>query len=115
MTGPPYPSQAWLESAVYDTQKVGGVAFNSIMWRGTLGATTSVDLQVASSNNPSGPWTFVGSTCSTTTYYRDNPGIQQRLDPKCHTGHRYFRYKIILNSGGGATPVVDDVVLGWSP
>lgn len=115
-TGATYTSQAILESAVYDTQKVGGVAFNYIMWRGALAPNTSVNLQVASSPNASGPWTYVGPGCSTTSYYTDQPHIQQRIDPKCHTGHRYFRYKIYLNSPGGeATPIVEDVILGWSP
>jgi hypothetical protein len=114
-TGVTYATQGTLESAVYDSQKAGGVAFNFIMWRGTLSPGTSVDLQIASSNSPTGPWTFVGPQCTTTSYYTNQPNIQQRINPQCHTGHRYFRYKIYLNGSGETTPVVDDVVLGWSP
>ncbi len=111
-----YYTQGLLESAIYDTQKIGGVVFNYVMWRGQLAADTSVDIQLASSNNSSGPWTFVGPDCSAATYYRDNPGVQQRLSAKCHSGHRYFRYKIYLNSTtGSSTPIVEDIIIGWSP
>jgi hypothetical protein len=115
-SGQQYLTSGVMESAIFDTQKIGGVVYNFIMWRGTLGSNTSVDLQIASSNSVSGPWTFVGPDCTSSTFYRDNPGIQQRISPRCHTGHRYFRYKIYLNSTDGQnSPVVEDVIVGWSP
>jgi type II secretory pathway pseudopilin PulG len=112
-------TSGWLESAVFDTQQIGGVAYNYIMWRGTGGggSTSQVDFQIASSNSATGPWTFVGHDCAAASRYGNVvAGAQRPLTARCHTGHRYFRYRIeLLSIGGGASPVVDDIFVGWSP
>jgi type II secretory pathway pseudopilin PulG len=108
-----------LESAVYDSQKVGGVAYNFLMWMGIRPPTTTVEFQLASSNSPSGPWTFVGPDCQSGTRYSGINGVlpstQEKITAACHTGHRYFRYKIYLNGTTTSTPTVTDVFIGWSP
>lgn len=113
--------EAWLESAVLDTRQIGGVAYNFVMWRGSFSpsmpADAQVGFQIASSNHPEGPWVFMGTDCTTGTRYGNIlEGTQRRIVARCHTGHRYFRYRILLTSlVGGTTPVVDDIIIGWSP
>lgn len=110
-----------LDSAIFDTRQIGGVAYNYIIWRGGVdpagSAQTRVDFQIASSNSPDGPWTFVGHDCTVTARYSNLlAGTQRALTARCHTGHRYFSYRIFLVSlDGVATPIVDDVIVGWSP
>ena len=108
-----------LLSSVFDTRVPGGAAFNSIMWRGSQPAGTAVKFQFASTStlpailDPIGP----GGTSNPTDTYpaaRNTPVPLSRL---FHNNHRYFRYKIILQSDASRTfsPRVDDIIINWSP
>ncbi len=106
-----------LTSSIFDTQVNGGGAFNSIIWQGALNGG-SVKFQIASSNATS-TWDYFGPDGSSSSYY--GVGIDAnnstQINLSYHNNHRYFRYKIILESNAGKTtsPRVDDIIINWSP
>lgn len=123
-----YPIDGELISAIYDsTKNEFGPAYNSIMWKGQLGGSEfdqgNVLFQVAASNNPSGPWSYVGgTTCGSSDWYDADAGTAIEL--ACisdFNNNRYFRYKIKICSStncdiaGQNTPQVNDVIVNWSP
>lgn len=120
-----YPATGELTSAVFDTA-TDGAAYNSVMWKGSFnGSTGKVRFQIATSDNPNGPWTYIGgSNCNSGDWYDPgNPETPAEITcaPSYHNNHRYFRYKVQICSasncsdGGSATPQVTDVVVSWSP
>lgn len=114
-------TEARLESVIFDTHDFGGVAFNYAMWAGSGGGGTDsrVDFRIASSNSATGPWEFLGPDCTTAAgdrYLNVIAQTQRQLIARCHTGHRYLRYRVYLVPiGGTIRPVVEDVIVGWSP
>ncbi len=119
----------YLESQIINTQQTDGVTLNSIIWQGSQPGGTSVDFQVAVSNNSGGPWTYKGPGGSTSAYYgaecptagTSNPGAGPNksicIDVNQVTNYQYLRYKVRLqsNTGQTLTPQVDDIVLNFSP
>ncbi len=114
-----------LTSSIFDTGVVGGAAYNSIMWKGTLGtgSTGKVRFQLAASNLSTGPWNYYsGSTCGALDWF-DTTGPDASVELKCPTqfnNMRYFRYKVQLCSdnctvAGPNTPTVNDIVVSWAP
>ncbi len=128
---PPPPSNAsgTLTSSIYATSyySVEGAALNSIMWQGTPGLLSTVRFRIASSNCPngnsnypvcnSGSWTYLGPDGTSLSYYFPaGPDIPVEIKSTDHNNKRYFRYKIFLDiQNGGTTPVVQDVIISWSP
>jgi len=107
-----------LVSSIFDTQIIGGTAINTIMWQGSQPAGTTVKFQIASSNNSSGPWNYIGPDGSSSSYYVPaGPGSPVQINLQYHNNQRYFRYKIFLYSDAAqtASPRVDDVIINWSP
>jgi len=107
-----------LTSSVFDTQVTGGTAINTITWQGSQPSGTSVKFQIASSNNSSGPWNYIGPDGSSSSYYVPaGPGSPIQINLQYHNNQRYFRYKIFLYSNAAQTvsPRVDDVIINWSP
>ena len=128
---------ALLDSAVIDTQSVGGATLNSITWKGTnnansTGQQTNVDFQIAISNNSSGPWDFIGPSGTSADYYsascessfkggvnaggnapKDTPIC---IDPAQVKNMRYLRYRVRMRSNliQTDTPRIDDIILNWS-
>ncbi len=119
---------ASLESSIFDTQVVGGVTLNSIIWQGSNPAGTCVKFQIAVSNSSSGPWNFWGKDAAC-----DGEGDTDQFFGSCPTetdtaieikgcnrdwikDNRYLRYKVILESDfeQSLTPRVDNVILNWS-
>lgn len=114
------PQTANLTSSIFDTGSTEpkGVVLNTIMWQGTLPSGTVVKFQIASSNSPSGPWTYLGSDGTANTYYQPSgPGTQVKIRGIDHNNIRYFRYKIFLETDTGQTvaPTVNDVIISYSP
>jgi len=107
-----------LISSTYDTGVIDGAQLNSIMWQGSLGNGT-VGFQIAASNNIAGPWIFLGPGHNPYGYYvADGPGRPIPLDRIEFNNKRYFRYKVVIwvNDEVGATsPVVEDVIINYSP
>lgn len=111
-----------LESATFDTGVSDGFIINSIMWSGTDVVDTSVSFQLAVSTSTSGSFTFFGpNNCSEAlTYGAEEPGIPVAVESACYhpyeSGYRYFRYKVFIDRGTQASsPVVDDIIINWSP
>ena len=118
-----------LISPVFDSGAVGA-GYNSIMWKGSLGGVGlnegRVRFQLAGSNSESGPWNYYGGdTCGSSDYFNpsaSNTPIELKGD-SCFSGWnntRYFRYKIQICSddcisAGNETPIVDDVIISWTP
>ncbi len=118
-----------LTSAVFDTAAIGGVAYNSIMWKGAEG-TGKIKFQLATSNSLSGPWSYMGgATCLNADWYDTGTsptgGADKPIEISCagvnHNNQRYFRYKIRICmmsnciDAVGTSPVVNDVVVNWAP
>ncbi len=111
-------ANANLTSSIFDTGIVGGAAYNTIMWQGSQPTQTSVRFQLATSNNPAGPWSYVGSDGTGTTYYQPaGPNVQTKINRTYHNNERFVRYKVFLQSDPGRTvsPRVDDIIINWSP
>lgn len=123
-----YPANGTLESSTFDTGIINGAAYNSILWAGALNGG-KVRLQIATSNNSSGPWNYAGPgpSCDTSTYYEPAAGTPAEIDLACASiqNKRYFRYKITLcsasdcSSSGTNTPEINGaqggIIINWSP
>lgn len=119
----------YLTSSIFDTQNATGVVLNSIIWQGSSPAGTCVNFQVAASNSTSGPWSYLGPSGDSTSYYgaacsqgiNGGPGCASIDTPICvnasqFNNYRYYRYKAQLQSNlvQTQTPRVDDVILNFS-
>jgi len=112
-------SSGYLISSTFDTGYPDGMKINAILWQGALGVggTNSVKFQIASSNSSGGPWTFIGSDGTSNTFYvPSGPGTSYPIPVGQHNNKRYFRYKVQLDKDGASTsPVVEDIIINWSP
>jgi len=113
------PISGNLTSSVFDSQASGGAAINSIMWQGALN-NGEVKFQIASAATPTGPWEYKGpggTSSDTDTYNPGGPDLSAKINLMYHNNQRYFRYKIFLYSDSGKTqsPLVEDVLVNWSP
>ena len=101
-------SSGYLESNIFDT---GGAdpAYNYMMWRGIPKTGSLVQLQLASSDSSSGPWSF-DSPLSLP------PDIKAPVADN-HQGNRYFKYKVSFSveGWGGESSVVEDVIINYAP
>lgn len=67
--------------------------WTTITWTATVPASTTLQFQVAGSNNPNGPFTFVGPDTTAGTFYTTSGGSLNQFD-----GMRYLKYKAFLTS-----------------
>lgn len=118
----------YLTSSAIDTQEEGGATLNSIVWQGSQPSGTSVDFQVAVSNNPSGPWNFQGPDGTSDTWYGRECPVAGSSDPaagpdtaicvdKTQTAnYQYLKYKVRLKTDFAQdnTPTINDIILNWS-
>ncbi|PIR44196.1 hypothetical protein COV23_01180 [Candidatus Wolfebacteria bacterium CG10_big_fil_rev_8_21_14_0_10_31_9] len=105
-----------LISSIFDTGSIDGVTLNSVIWHGTQPSETNVKFQIASSNNPTGPWSYFGPSGSSVDYYIGSASSSIPLNLRNHNNVRYFRYKIFLDSDSSKTltPQVNDVIINYS-
>ncbi|MBI4692262.1 MAG: type II secretion system protein [Candidatus Terrybacteria bacterium] len=126
-----------LSSVVFEsTGSSDGPAYNSIMWKGTIG-TGKTGFQLATSDCPnaeknpptcdlSGAWNFRGSDiCGPNDWYysitSDNPMEIKGDCLKLFNNKRYFRYKFRIcsasdcSSSGAVSPAVDEIIVNWAP
>ncbi len=101
-----------LESVTFDMGTEGGAVINSVLWSGTLPASTEVKFQLAYSNNSGGPWSYVGSDGTGATYFTPT-GPDTSEITNIHN-YRYFRYKIFLAPSGGSSPTIENAIINWS-
>ena len=130
-------SVAYLDSAIIDTQSVGGATLNSVTWLGVQNANnttqqTYVDFQIAASSSSAGPWNFVGPSGTSLDYYsapcaagyrggintggNAPPNTPICIDPVQVNNMRYLKYRVRLRSNllQTDTPRIDDIILNWS-
>lgn len=98
-----------LVSSIIDTGVSNGVAFNNIVWQGVQ-STGAVKFQFASSNSVADLTVFPDDV------YTAAANVPIKLNVR-HNNHRYYRYKIILESDASRTnsPSAEDVIVNWSP
>ena len=126
--GGTYPAIGEIISPVFDTGAANGVTYNWVMASGTtpIIGGTKIRAQFATATTSTGPWDYLGSNCTNSTYYFDGPldTSPKSEEIKCFSNHnnkRYFRYKAVLcsyndcNTGGSNTPQIDDIIVNWSP
>lgn len=106
-----------LDSETFDTGDVNGAQMNSITWKGSAPAGTSVAFQIAVSNSSSGPWNFIGPDGTSATVYSGIAGTAIPLNNYAVLIGRYFRYRVILttNTAQTVSPSVTSVIVNWSP
>jgi hypothetical protein len=115
------PATGMLDSQTFDTGVTSGAQLNSITWKGSTASCSpvcSVGFQIAVSNSSSGPWNFIGPLGAGSTYTCS--GITGcTISPVNYTSliGRYFRYRVVLTTNVAQTisPVVNDVIVNWSP
>ncbi|MDI6734245.1 MAG: hypothetical protein QMD50_01985 [Patescibacteria group bacterium] len=109
-----YATSGVLYSHIIDTQIQGGVAPNSFLWRGTKPTNTNVEFQFAFSNTTS-TWNYLGSDCTSDTYYSGDADTWISIAAKCHQNQRYLRYKVFLETTDTAvSPTVTEVILNYA-
>lgn len=131
------PVSGTLTSSVFDTGIVfgGSVGYNSIMWKGILGGPLNDKGHVrfrfaaeASANGDSNSiWRYFGITCnSNPDVWFDTTGPDMPYElPNCGwNNHQFFRYKVQICSNNNSdctgvgiypSPIVNDVIVNWSP
>jgi MYXO-CTERM domain-containing protein len=79
-------------------------SWTTLSWSATTPALTTLQFQAAASNDPTGPFTFVGPDGTSGTFF-SNGGSLSQFD-----GNRYLRYQAILASTDNTqTPTLQDV------
>ena len=113
----PTSTTATLESSTFDTGVSAGAQINSVLWHGDMPVGTAVQFQFASSNASSGPWTFMGTDGTSSTFYNTGPNASLKINYSQNNNKRYFRYKAFILSDDTQTlsPRVDDIFVNWSP
>jgi hypothetical protein len=79
----------------------------SLSWNATVPANTSLQFQVAGSNNAEGPFNFVGPSGTAATFFTTSPSTIFILN-----GNRYLKYKAYLSTTNSAvTATLNDVTV----
>lgn len=116
--GPSQVAWAELESIPFNTERVNGAGYNTIMWNGTLPSDTNVKFQIADADTTqTGPWNFYGPDGTVNSYYQPpGPGVQMRINRNVINNKKYVVYRIILESdpGQALSPTVNAVIINWS-
>ncbi|HZS44205.1 MAG TPA: C25 family cysteine peptidase [Blastocatellia bacterium] len=80
--------------------------WTTISWTADTPSGTSINFQVAASNNPNGPFNFVGPDGTAGTFF-SNGGSLSRFN-----GFRYLQYQATFTTNSGATtPTLHDVTV----
>ena len=97
-------------SAPKDSNPGGGITaiWQTLSWNAMAPANTSVQFQIAGSNNVNGPFNFVGPDNTAGTFFTTSP---VQLSPQFYN-FRYLEYKAILTTTDIAvTPALNDATL----
>jgi hypothetical protein len=113
-------------SSIFDIGTSSGL-FNTLTWKGSQPAGTSVKFQIATANATS---TLTGATstvfaASTWFDVNQSPASPVRLSKNAATGYvatgvevenrRYIRYRAALSTDGASGLQIDDIIINWSP
>jgi RHS repeat-associated protein len=102
---PAWPSSGVYTSGVYDAGR--SVDWGAIAWTADTPGTSTVAFQVAVSESPSGPWSYVGPDGTSGTSFTTSETALPAL-----TG-RYARFQVTLSGDGTMTPTVSRVRLAY--
>jgi hypothetical protein len=94
-------------SSPKDSNPSGGLTpiWSTFSWNASTPANTSLQFQLAGSNNPNGPFNFVGPDGTAGTFFTTSP---VQLSPQFYN-FRFLEYKAFLASTNGAvTPTLSD-------
>jgi hypothetical protein len=104
-----YATAGTLESAVKDSNPVaaGTTSWQTLSWTASTPASTTLRFQAAASNNPNGPFNFVGPGGTAATYFTTSGASLSQFN-----GLRYLKYKAFLaTSNNTVTPTLNDVTV----
>ena len=119
-------TSAEFTSSIFDIGTSSGL-FNTLTWKGTQPAGTSVKFQIATANATS---TLAGATstvfaASTWFDVSPSPASPVKLSKNPATGYvatgvevenrRYIRYRAALSTEGASGLQIDDIIINWSP
>jgi hypothetical protein len=96
-----------LVSSVKDANPSGGITpiWGTFSWNATTPANTGVKFQIAASNSPSGPFSFVGPDGTAATFFTTSPFSLSQF-----YNLRYLQYKAFLSTtDNNVSPSLDDV------
>jgi hypothetical protein len=102
-----YAPSATLVSSLRDANPAAGAIaqWTTLSWSATTPANTAVKFQVAGSNSPYGPFTFVGPDGTASTYFTTSGADLSQFN-----GDRYLKYEAFLSSSDSAvTPALTSV------
>ncbi len=107
-----YASSGYIESSTFDTGS-SQLAYNWIKWTGVAPENTTIKFQLATSNQASGPWNYVGPDGTATSYYTN--GARELINYNYHLDQRYIRYKLFLeNNNSLQPPTLEEVIISYS-
>jgi hypothetical protein len=98
-----------LVSRVFDANPHmgGAVTWTTISWNSSTPVGTSLQFQVAASNNSSGPFNFVGPDNTAATFFTTSGASLSQFN-----GKRYLKYQAFLaTTNSSVTPVLNDVTV----
>ncbi len=98
-----------LVSSVKDANPFGGLTpiWSTLSWNASTPANTSLRFQMAGSNNPGGPFNFIGPDGTAGTFFTTSPASLGQF-----TAFRYLKYKAYLASTNPAvTPTLSDATI----
>ena len=109
--GPAYRSTGFFTSRTFDS---GGanVNWNTLSWVPTSQpALTTLRFQIAASNDPAGPWNYLGPNCAGNTYYT----VSGTATCTSQDGMRYLRVQgNFLSSNNLNTPSLDSSTIDYT-
>jgi hypothetical protein len=86
------------------------VTWTTLSWNATTPANTTLKFQAAASNNPNGPFNFVGPDGTAGTFFTVSGTLLTQFN-----GNRFLKYKAYLSTtANGVTPTLADVTLCFS-
>ncbi len=98
-----------LISSAFDSGAVGGAAWNTVMWQGTLPSGATAKFKFSVSNDPDGSWSWSGAPVQPA-----GPNAQTRISVD-KNNFRYFKYKILLEkNGSNESPQVENIIINYS-
>ena len=104
---PGFSSTGTLVSSLKDANPTAGSTahWTTLSWTANTPAGTGVKFQVAGSNNPNGPFNFVGPDGTAGTFFTTSGASLSQFD-----GMRYVKYEAFLSTNSGSvTPSISSV------
>ena len=104
-----FQSSGNLISSPKDANPSGGLTpiWTTLSWNGSTPANTSIQFQVAGSNNVNGPFNFIGPDGTAGTFFTTSPANLTQF-----YNFRYIEYKAYLATTNSAvTPTLNDVTV----